>query len=388
MRSAIRSLSEALFVNCRGVRPTVAVIDLARLCRNWKALCQSVGVPVWGVVKADAYGHGALEIARALQQTGVAGLCVSLLEEAIDLRDGGIVCPILVMGGNYQGAYAELLERQLIPVVSQVEQIDNCAAQVRKRSAPPLPVHIKLDTGMARLGAAPEQWVPLASRLRETPEVVVRGLMTHLACAGEDEQSVARQLDRFESGCASMFEFCTGPWVRHAANTAGAVQHPASRLDFVRIGIGLYGYAPGASSAPKLYPVMRVHTQVVALRTLQPGQAIGYSSTYRAKRITQVATIPFGYADGLPRSMSPGGELLVRGQHVPIVGAVSMDMTTLDVSNVPGVQLGDEVVYLGEQSGPTGPVQSGAEQLAAQSGRIAWEVLTDISRRVPRVYLP
>lgn len=382
-------MSEALPVSPLSVRPTFARIDCDSLRDNLLALQSLCRVPVWGVVKADGYGHGACEIARVLEKTGVAGLCVSLLEEAVELREAGVAVPILVMGGNYQGAFDELIEHRLIPVVSREDQLRDCAAAVRRRGGDPLAVDLKLDTGMARLGAPSEQWSSLASLVQQTPEVQLRGLMTHLACAGQDAQSVERQLVSFASGSAPFQSFAPRSLTRHAANTAGAIAHPASRLDSVRIGIGLYGYAPGVAPTcpvPSLQQVMRVRTEVVALRTLQRGEAVGYGSSFRAPERCQIATIAMGYADGLSRSLSSCGELLVHGVRVPIVGAVSMDMTSLDVSRVPGVQLGDEVVFLGEQQGAMGSDCISAEEIAQHAGTISWEVLTSISRRVPRRY--
>lgn len=372
------------------VRPTVAVVNLMHLNANFERLREVVQVPIWGVVKADGYGHGACQVARSLESAGAMGLCVSLLEEGIELREAGIALPILVMGGCYRGSYGQLRDHNLIPVISQIEQLQGCAREVRRAKGERFEVHLKLDTGMARLGATPEQWRVLAGELQKCPEILVSGLMTHLACAGEDAQSVETQLRRFAKGCEVMAPYCERGFVRHAANTAGALAHPESRLDWVRIGIGLYGYAPGVESPPRLLPVMSVRTQIVALRTLVKGEAVGYGATYCAPGTVQIATVPLGYADGLCGAQSGRGELLLRGRRVPIVGAISMDMTTLNVSGVAGVQVGDEVVYLGEAANRTDHChreRMGADDIAESAGTIPWEVLTAISRRVPRRYL-
>jgi alanine racemase len=222
--------------------------------------------------------------------------------------------------------------------------------------------------------------------LARQPELALDAVMTHLASAESDPASVSEQLERFERGIALLGARGLVARRRHAANTAATLSHPLARFDLVRPGIGLFGMAPGVTTSVPLKPVMRVRTEIVALRTLPVGASVGYGGSWRAGRESRVATIPMGYGDGLSRALSNRGQVLVRGRRASIVGAVSMDMTSVDVTEIPGVALGDEVVVLGWQRGPLGEGTLTAEEIAQHAGTIAWEVLTGISRRVPRFY--
>jgi alanine racemase len=368
------------------VRPTRAEISLTHLRHNLLALSRGAGVPVWSVLKADAYGHGSKAVARTLERAGSAGVCVALIEEGIELREAGIVVPILVMGGHYGNAWAELIRHRLTPVLSRLDQLASLAEEVRFTGAPALPVHVKIDTGMARLGVPLAELGAFASALAQQPELQLDGVMTHFASAESDAESVQHQLDLFDAGCGVLEAHGLPVRRRHAANTAASIGHPRARLDLVRPGIGLFGMAPGLPSAPALRPVMKVRTEIVALRTLPSSASVGYGATWTARRVSHVATIPMGYGDGLSRALSNRGHVLVRGRRAPIIGAVSMDMTSVDVTDVPGAAIGDEVVVLGSQRGPLGEGTLTAEEIAAKAGTIAWEVLTAVSRRVPRFY--
>jgi alanine racemase len=248
-------------------------------------------------------------------------------------------------------------------------------------------VHLKVDTGMGRLGTSPRDVDAIFAVLSKHPEVRLDGLMTHLACADADDvASTHEQLRLFgtierrarEAGCS--------PRVRHAANSAAMLRVPEAQLDLVRPGIALFGVAPRAGLAPELRPVMRVRSEIVATRSIEEGGRIGYGHTWEARRESHVATVPMGYADGVSRQLSNRGYALVRGRRAPIVGAVSMDLTMIDVTDIPGAKLGDEVVFLGAQEGPLGKDTIEVNEVAEQSGTISWEVLTSISRRVPRFY--
>jgi alanine racemase len=388
------------------VRPTRAEINLEALRHNLRvARRHAAGAQVWAVIKADAYGHGAPAVARTLERARVDGFCVALLEEGIELREAGIVAPILVMGahGGAPGAAAEMLARGLTPVVHDLGEVAELARLVRSGDASsPIEVHLKVDTGMARLGVTMAELPGLASRLSEFPEVRVRGLLTHLACAdAADPAAVLAPLARFDDATAVLSSHGIRPDLRHAANSA-ALLRGMGRLDLVRPGIALFGVSPRVGGAPlsgELKPVMRVRTEVVALRDLEPGGAVGYEATWVAARRSRIATIPIGYADGLSRRLGNRGHVLVHGRRAPIVGAVSMDMTMIDVTDTPRAALRDEVVVLGWQDPaprdssvrPLGrsafePVSIDADEIAAQADTIPWEVLTSISRRVPRFY--
>jgi len=371
--------------NC--VRPTRAEVSLGALRHNFGVLSQAARVPVWPVLKADGYGHGSRALGRTLERAGAQGMCVSLLEEGVELREAGIVVPILIMGGTYGSAWAELLDKQLTPVVSRLDQLFELAQEARYQSRGPVNIHVKVDTGMSRLGALEAELLQIAEALEQHPELRLQGLMTHLASADTDPESVAEQLARFERATELLSARGIVVEVRHAANTAATLRHPEARFDLVRPGIGLFGYAPPASSvAEPLQPVMRVQSQVIALRDLPVGAGVGYGGRFLTRRPSRIATVALGYADGLSRALSDRGQLLVLGRRAPIVGAISMDMTSLDVTDVPGVALGDEVVVLGRQHGPLGEDRLTAEDLAQWQGTISFEVLTSVSRSVPRFY--
>jgi len=368
------------------VRPTRAEISLENLRFNLQRLQRRSQAPIWCVLKADAYGHGSKACARTLERAGAAGVCVALLEEGIELRNAGVTLPILVMGGYYGTSYDELLVHQLTPVVYDVRQINDLAAEVRYRGCPPAPIHLKVDSGMGRLGIDPRHCASVAGSLADHPEVYLEGLMTHFAGADTDLGSVGEQLRVFRQCATKLAELGVKPQVKHAANTAALLGAEDSHLDLVRPGIGIFGVEPTPGVAPELRPVMRVISTVIALRELAPGQSVGYGGTWTAQRRSLIATLPMGYADGLSRANSNRGYVLVRGRRAPVVGTVSMDLTTIDVTDLPGVVVGDEVTVLGSQQGPLGEDAITATEVAMPQGTIPWEVLTDISRRVPRFY--
>lgn len=384
------------------VRPTRAEVNLGHLRHNLRVLERAVGrtqqtqgaPEIWAVLKADAYGHGAPALARTLERAGTPRICVALLEEAMELRAAGITVPIVVMGGYY-GPYhrglEEALEGDLVPVLYHAEQIEHLARLASARDRGPLSFHLKVDTGMARLGAAPSEVAELFDLVAATRGVRMTGLMSHLACADDAAgEATARQLAAFEGALRAAGARGLAPEVCHVANSAAALAIPASRFGAVRPGIALYGISPFFGVAPQaheeLRPVMRVRTEIVALRTVGDGERIGYGHTWRAEGDRLIATVPMGYADGLSRALSNRGSMVVRGKRAPIVGVVSMDLTMIDVTDVAGATLGDEVAVLGAQEGPLGRASVTAEEIADIVGTIPWEVLTNISRRVPRFY--
>ena len=370
------------------VRPTRAEVNLANLRHNLRVMQRAAGgKPVWAVLKADGYGHGAKGVARTLERAGASGICVALLEEGVELREAGIRVPILVTGGYYGRAWGELLRHDLTPVLHDVGQLELLADEVRFSCAEPVAAHVKIDTGMSRLGLAPGELDRLAHALTAHPEVRLEGLMTHFACADTGETpSIDEQLDRFDAATRALASHGFSPTLRHAANSAAVLRSERARLDLVRPGIALFGVEPQAGLCKELRPVMRVRSEIVALREIPEGASVGYGGTWIAKRPSRIATVPIGYADGLVRALSNRGALLVRGRRCPIAGAVSMDMTMIDVTEIEGVRVGDECVALGTQKGTLGEASIGAAEVAADLGTIAWEVLTNVSRRVPRFY--
>lgn len=375
------------------VRPTRAEVNLAALRHNLHVTKRAAkSARVWPVLKADAYGHGAPAVARTLARAGADGFCVALFEEAIELRDAGITEPILVMSGHYGSAHEEVLARSLVPVIYERGQLEAFARASRALGlTAPVPVHVKIDTGMARLGLQLDELSSFASSLHDFPEVRVAGLMTHLACAdAATSDETAEQLRLFDEATATLSRYGVRAEVRHAANSAALLRGESS-LDAVRPGIAIFGVSPRAlgADAPltnELRQVIRVRSEIVSVRELAPGKPVGYGALFRTTRPSRIATVPMGYADGLSRRLTNLGHMLVRGRRAPIVGAVSMDMTMIDVTDVPGADLRDEVVVFGAQEGPLGKEFIGAEEVANHQGSIPWEVLTSISRRVPRFY--
>jgi len=370
------------------VRPTRAEVNLANLRHNLRLVQRAAGgAAVWTVLKADGYGHGAKAVARTLERAGANGICVALLEEGIELREAGIQVPILVMGGHYGRAWGELLRHELTPVIHDPSQLEAIADEVKFSGSEPLNVHLKVDTGMARLGVALKDVAAMGKAMRRFPEVKLQGLMTHFACADSwDGESIEHQLDLFEGATKTLREEGLVPAVRHAANSAALLKHPRSWLDVVRPGIALFGVEPSPGAAPDLRSVMRVRSEIVAIRELPEGASVGYGATFKTTRPSRIATVPVGYADGFSRSLSNRGALLVRGRRAPVAGTISMDMTMIDVTEIDEVRVGDECVILGTQKGPLGQDTISAEEIATLQGTIPWQVLTDISRRVPRFY--
>ncbi len=400
--SAPRVLRPRRAMPADAIRPTRAEINLAALRHNLHIVQKHAsGAKVWAVLKADGYGHGAPAVARTLERAGADGFCVALLEEGVELREAGITAPILVMGGYYGAAYAELLARRLTPVVYDMAQVEGFARLARLAThgevESPVMVHLKVDTGMARLGVTTAELPAFAAALSRFPEVHIGGLMTHLACAdAASDEELTTQMVRFDEATVVLAKQGVRPPLRHAANSAALLRGHA-QLDAVRPGVALFGVSPtlvGGDVSERqlvsgLWPVMRVRTEIIALRDVPQGSPVGYGATFRTKRASRIATIPMGYADGLSRHLSNRGSVLIAGRRAPIVGAVSMDMAMIDVTDISSampVDIREEVVVLGPQEGRLGKGVITADEVAEHSGTIAWEVLTAVSRRVPRFY--
>jgi alanine racemase len=370
------------------VRPTRAEVNLANLRHNLRVVERAAnGRPVWAVLKADGYGHGAKGVARTLERAGASGICVALLEEGIELREAGIRVPILVTGGYFGRAWSEVVRHELTPVLHDPGQVEALAEEARFSGAGTVKAHVKIDTGMSRLGVNAADVERIARILTAHPEVRLDGLMTHFASADSDDlESIEAQLDRFDVATETLARHGHVPSLRHAANSAALLRCPRALLDLVRPGIALFGVEPREGMCKGLRSVMRVRSEIIALRDVAVGTSVGYGGTWTATRPSRIATVPIGYADGLVRALSNKGSLLVRGKRAPIVGAVSMDMTMIDVTDLPGVAIGDECCALGPQKGPLGEDAITAEGLARELGTIPWEILTNVSRRVPRFY--
>jgi alanine racemase len=363
----------------------VAEIDLSALRGNADVLRARLGpgVGILAVVKADAYGHGAVVCARALERR-VWGFGVSLVEEGVEIRRSGVEAPILVLGAAYGFEHRDVLAYRLTPVLGCADDLARFRRAAEELGVDRVDVHLKIDTGMARLGLRlGHELETFCDVLAQTPGIALSGLMTHFACADDADESMSRaQLERFEEARAALRKRGHDPALLHVANSAGLVRFPEARHGLVRPGLALYGLSPSASiTIPGLRPVLSLRSRIVALRDVAVGESVSYGALFRAARPTRVATVPVGYADGYTRRLTGKAEVLVRGRLCKVIGAITMDMCLVDVTGL-DAKLGDEVVLLGSQ----GDERITAEELAEQSGTITWEILTGIGKRVPRHY--
>lgn len=363
-------------------RPTRVEVDLDAIRRNATRLRELAGAELCAVVKADAYGHGAVPVARAAIEGGAGCLAVALVEEGEALRDAGLDAQILVLSEPPVAAVPQLLAAELTPVVyrpSFAAALDE-AGRARGR---PVAVHVKLDTGMGRVGIPPALWRERLAGLASLPGIEVAGLLTHLARAEElDAPTTGEQLAAFDEGLAIAAELGLRPRWIHAANTAGALAWPAARRDLVRCGIGLYGLSPGGgidAAAHGLVPALRVVSEVSFAKQVPAGTAVSYGHHWRAPTDGWLATVPIGYADGVPRRLGNRIEVLLDGRRRPLVGAVTMDQVLVWCDRHEP-RAGDEVVLLGEQ----GSERIRVEEWAAAGETITYEIVTQLSARLPR----
>jgi alanine racemase len=368
-------------------RPTVAEVSLGALRTNLREAVRLVGpkVKVMAVVKADAYGHGAVAASRAFLDAGAAVLGTSSVAEAVELRQVGITAPIVVLGGAFPGDEEDVAAHDLSVAVWSEHSVRTLAAAAgRARHA--VQVHIKVDTGMTRLGLDVGDVRDFGEAMRDIPNVTVAGVFSHFATADAVDAAPAQaQIACFNDAIAALGAIAVRPEHVHLANSAAVLSQPAAHFTLVRPGIMLYGYAPAPhlASRAKLAPALRLRTAVAQVRRVPAGRPIGYGGTYVTSRPTVVATLPIGYADGLHRLASNRGWMIVRGARAPIAGRVCMDHVMLDVTDIPGVEVGDEVVVVGGQGG----AHIGADELAGWCDTISYEVLTSVGKRVPRVYV-
>ncbi|MCA1579563.1 MAG: alanine racemase [Acidobacteria bacterium] len=374
-------------------RPTWAEIDLNQLAANFKQVRQRVGTTarIMAVVKANAYGHGAVECARRFAAEGADWFGVALPEEAIQLRNAGITQPVLCLAGFWPGQAAACIQHRLTPVIYRVDMLD-AVNQAAMEAGVIADVHVKVDTGMGRLGVRFDQLSDFVGALERFPNVRVDGLMTHLAAADDAncKPLTLDQMHRFDEAVSVFREHGYRPTHLHLANSAGIYGHRESWGNMVRPGGVLYGLwrdvLPPSISNPQLSPVMSLYTRIIMLKWVPSGETIGYGCTFEASRRSLIATLPIGYHDGYMRGFSNRAHVIVRGVYAPVVGRVSMDLTLIDVTDVPGVQLHDEVTLLGwDRRNPDLRIR--AEDLARISGTLSYEVTCGVGDRVPRIYV-
>lgn len=365
---------------------TYATINLAALGHNLSRIQERLtpGSGVMAVVKANAYGHGAVETSRALVQQGISRLAVASVKEAVALREAGITADILVLVDLFDEQIPALLTHRLTPVITSQRLLPALAKATEAQNLS-FPVHIKVDTGMGRLGLSPDELPSLFDALPSWKSLRVEGLMTHLADSdGNDPRHAEQQLESFRQLLDQLRRRGVSVPLVHAANSAAIIRFPQSHFSLARPGIMLYGYhtLPDSVPCPALRPVLSLRTTVMQVRTIQPGESVSYNRTFVAKRKTNIAVLPIGYADGYSRRLSNTGFVLIQGRRAPVVGLVCMDMTMVDVTDLAPVQVGDEVTLIGQQ----GKDAVWADEIAKWTGTIPYEVLCAIGPRVPRLY--
>jgi alanine racemase len=360
-----------------------AEVDLGVIKNNIEVMC-SVAAPaaVWASVKADGYGHGAAHVARAALAGGATGLCVALTQEGVGLRDAGFTCPILILSEQPASELDSAIRHGLELTVYSHAQLDAIAAAGGRDH----PVHLKIDTGMRRVGAAADDALDLAAAITTSAEVRLAGIFTHLAVADRPaDPFTAAQIEAFNDVVTALAVGGFHAPLVHAANSAATLATPTARFEMVRVGIAMYGISPGREVdqlAALLQPALSLRARVSYVKRVREGDRISYGLRHRFGGDTTVATLPLGYADGVPRRLFDcGGEVLIDGRRRPIVGAVTMDQTMVDCGDDP-VSVGDEAVLIGSQQGET----ITATQWADRLGTIAYEVVCGISARVERRY--
>ena len=371
-------------------RPTVAKIDLDNLASNYHSSRSFIGNEIkhMAVVKANAYGHGAVECARRLEDEGVDWLGVALAEEGIELREAGIEKPILCLGSFWVGQEDVLLDRQITPVIYQLDHAKAFDAAARSRNVR-ADIHIKIDTGMGRIGVRFDEVKEFAAKLKESSNLNVDGLMTHFASADDlaENEFTEMQISRFYDAVDIIKNEGFDPTYIDLANSPGAVVHPNSRGNMVRLGGILYGLGgdilPKNVDKPVLRPVLSLTSQITHLKRVPSGETLGYGRTFTTERDSVIAIIPIGYHDGYRRGLSNRAKVIIDRVYAPVVGRISMDWTLVDVTDIGNAKCGDEVILIGEQNG----LAVAAEDLAATLDTISYEITCGISRRVERRYV-
>lgn len=368
-------------------RPTTAEINLGAIERNYRTVRGLLrpSTKFLAVVKADAYGHGAVPVARRLCASGADWLGVAQVEEGAQLRREGISCPILIMQGLQPAEAGAAVDLGLTALVFQKSVVDALAAHGRK-AGKKIPVHVKVDTGMTRLGVLPEDLAGFLDYVMGQDGIQFEGIGSHLASAENPEDSATvRQKQLFAQATEVGTRKARGPLLRHLANSAATILDPGSHYDMVRIGITLYGEHPAPRTQPRvnLEPALTWRTFVSQIKTVPAGTGVSYGGTFRTSRESRIGVLPVGYADGYPRALSNNAEVAVGGSKCPLVGTVCMDLVMVDLTAVPGVKEGDEALLLGG----VGDARISAGELARRCGTISYEILCGIGKRVPRVYL-
>lgn len=371
-------------------RPTKVKIDLDNLAVNFHTVKKFIGADIayMAVVKADAYGHGSVNCAKRLEIEGVDWFGVALPEEGVALRASGIKLPILVLCGFWQGQAKSLLENKLTPVVYQLRNAAEINQAARDKGVE-AKVHIKIDTGMGRIGVRFEEVEKFIVGLKKFKNLSIEGLMTHFAVADKLSENTFTdlQINRFNQAVGMFESQGFRPKYKDLANSPGAIAHSNARGNLVRLGGILYGLGddvlPKEIEKPNLKPVMSLISSISHLKTVPKGETLGYGRTFQTDKDSIIATIPIGYHDGYSRALSNCGRIIINGEYAPVVGRISMDWTLADVTEISNVKVDDEVILIGEQNG----LRISAEELAEKAETISYEITCGINNRVCRVYV-
>lgn len=370
------------------LRPVWAEIDLKNIEHNITVVKEKVGAcEIIGVVKADGYGHGALETAQVLINNGVSSLGVGTLSEAIILREAGITCPIIILGLTPWAYHSELIEYDLTPVLASYTDtrvLSTLAVKAKKT----MEVLLAVETGMGRIGFMPtEGSITEITGIHRLPNIKIKGLFSHFAIADENNKSYSHwQLNNFENFYKRLEKVGVPINYRTIANSSAILKLPESYYEAVRPGILLYGYYPSDlidKNTLEIKPAMTLKANIVFIKRVPPGYSISYGRKFTTERESIIATLPIGYADGYPRALSGKGRVIVKGQYAPIVGAICMDQCMIDVTDIPGVRKYEEVILMGSQSDKT----ITADEIAEKTGTVKYEIICRIGQRVPRVYI-
>ena len=365
-------------------RPTWAEIDLGAIEYNYRQVKRLVGkdVKIMAVVKANGYGHGTVEVSVVLEKIGVDYLGVATTDEAVRLRDHGIKTPVLILGSVLPSEVRVAIDKDITLTLCSYDLL----REIKKETAAgaKAKVHIKIDTGMGRIGIWHEEALHFIKNLQQEKNIIIDGIYTHFSSAGRDDFFTNYQIEAFENLLKQLEGFDIQIPVKHAANSIATVDFKRSHLNLVRPGLIIYEMYPKHTFPKliKLKPALSLKTKIVYIKDTPPGRSISYGRTFITQKHTKIATLPIGYADGYERNLSNKAEVLVKGQRAPVIGKVTMDQTMIDVGHIRGVKLGDEVVLIGKQ----GRNEIRTEKLARLAGTIAYEVVCSISNRVPRVY--
>ncbi len=377
-------------------RATRAEINLKAFKHNLQNLKTVLGskTDIMAVIKADAYGHGALPCAKAAIESGVGYLGAGVIEEGIELRKNGIKGPVLILGGIFPDEVTDLVHHNLSTIL-HTSHLAEALSKEGKKQDKTVNIHIKVDTGMNRLGILPENLLALTEKISSLPNLKIEALSTHFSSADDEDLSITnQQIELFKKTLNKLKETGITPPLTHLANTSALFRFAESHSTMVRPGLILYGALPSPILNPVVQnfcqnenlesfePVMQWKSRIILLKSVQKGQALSYSRKYFTQKDSYIATLPIGYADGLPRRLSNNMEVLVKGRRVPQVGTICMDMILIDVSEVPDVQIGEEVVIFGKQGDEVIQV----EELAQKANTIPYEILCNVGKRVPRTY--